>query len=64
VPQVAALVGPADTCSHAFVRGYLDLLRCPQTIAALRGEHARAEKATINKWLATVGSGFGATALD
>jgi hypothetical protein len=46
------------------VRGYLDLLRCPQTIAALRGEHARAEKATINKWLATVGSGFGATALD
>ena len=58
------MVGPADTCSHAFVRGYLDLLRCPQTIAALRGEHARAEKATINKWLATVGSGFGATTLD
>ena len=62
--QVAAHVGSAGSCSHAFVRGYLELLRCPQTIAALRGDHARAEKAIINKWLADLGNDFGGITLD
>ena len=54
----------ASSCSDTFVRGYLDLLRCPQTIAALRGEHAHAEKAIIQKWLDTVPNHFGGITLD
>lgn len=58
--QVAAVIALADSCSRAFMHGYLDLLRCPQTIAALRirgeGEHAQSERATIDRFLNGAGT--------
>ena len=64
-PQVAKLISPAGGCSPAFVRGFLELLQCPHTVAALRGDHARQDKSAVHSWLDGVDSArFGAVSID
>ena len=64
-PQVAKLISPAGGCSPAFVRGFLELLQCPHTVAALRGDHARQDKSAVFSWLDGVDTTrFGAVSID
>ena len=64
-PQVAKLISPAGGGSPAFVRGFLELLQCPHTVAALRGDHARQDKSAVFSWLDGVDTTrFGAVSID